>query len=351
MNGYIRSARVRGRRMLLGAIAAVAGVASVAVVGAALAATSQTGAMAASTSFLKSSEITYGDDGHVANSCSGPTSKLHYVVFYPASPGPHPIVFGMSGTGFAGNAGCDSTTHNDTYRSFDSVMQRWAAAGYVAVNIEYHGYLNGLFGDLTYPGVGKWGTIADGTVQLDIKPAIEFFFAHNPAQYGAAESAGVVAFGASSGAHNAYMLGLTGVPGHRIWAAVGWSGLPDVSLSGPTAQSIFDKYMQTKPGTDVENFGDPEHRIGTTSPPQYVANGLKEFIAASNAEQYFKTCKVLNIPNCYERIPNTSAHAEGYSNYTFTDTAPEITNPSAVRGQTVFSDTIAFANIVLHHTS
>jgi hypothetical protein len=343
MNGFV--GWVRGRRVRAGAIAAITGLASAAVVGAAL-----SGGTAFGDTFLKSAEITYGDDGHIAQQCSGPSSKLHYTVFYPASPGPHPIVFGMSGSGFAGNAQCDSTTKMDAYHVLDWEMKRWATAGYVAVNIQYHGWLNGLYGDLTYPGPGKWSNIADGSVQLDIKPAIEYFFSHNPGQYGAQESQGVIAFGASSGGHDAYMLSLTGVPDHRIWAAVGWSGLPDVSLAGTTARSVFDKYMRTQPGTDVENFGDPEHRIGPTSPPEYVANGTAEFIAAANAEQYFKTCKQLNILDCYERIPNTTQHALAYENYVFTGVPPEITNPLAVRGQTVFDDTIAFANTVLHRS-
>lgn len=296
----------------------------------------------------ESPEITYEQDGFSAPTCSGPSSALNYVVFYPSAPGPHPVVFGMSGSGFSGNAGCDSSTGEARYRQMDLEMQKWAAAGFVAVNIEYHGYDNGLNGDVTYPGPGNWSDVADGTVQLDIKPAIEYFFANDPAQYGADESQGVVAFGESSGAHNAYMLGDTGVPGHSIWAVVGWSGMPDASLSGSTAEGVFDAYMRTQPGTDVENFADPEHRISAASPPQYIANGSNEFIAAANAEQYFQTCTQDGIPLCYERIPNTSAHASGYEDYVFTGSSPEITNPLATPGQTVFDDTLAFVNTVLH---
>jgi hypothetical protein len=111
---------------------------------------------------------------------------------------------------------------------------------------------------------------------------------------------------------------------------------------------VFDSYMRTQPGTDVENFADPEHRISPTTPPQYIANGSNEFIAAANAEQYFQTCSQLGVSFCYERIPNTSAHASGYQDYVFTGSPPEITNPQATPGQTVFDDTLAFANTVLH---
>lgn len=297
---------------------------------------------------VASPPITYGGDGYFAQQCTGPTSKLHYIVFHPSTPGPHPIVFGMSGSGFAGNANCDSKIGKDLYQSFDSEMARWAKAGFVAVNIEYHGYQNGLYGNLTYPGPGKWGDKADGTVQLDIKPAVEYFFAHNPGQYGADERKGVIAFGGSSGAHNAYMLSVTGVPGHRISAAAGWSGLPDAALGGRAARAAFDAYMQTRPGTDLENFGDPEHRISPKTPPQYIANSTTEFIAAANAEQYFRKCEQLKIPSCYERIVNTSGHAGEYEDYVFTGSPPEITMPQAIKGQTVFDDTIAFADAVLH---
>lgn len=297
---------------------------------------------------MRSAEITYGSDGYFAQECSGLSSRLHYTVLYPSAPGPHPIVFGMSGSGFAGNASCDPGVGKDKYRSFDFEMGQWAKAGFVAVNIEYHGYQSGLYGNVTYTSPGNWGNTADGTVQLDVKPAVEYFFAHNPGQYGADERQGVIAFGGSSGAHNAYMLSITGVPGHRIWGAAGWSGLPDVSLGGSTARNVFDHYMQTRPGTDVENFGDPAHRISVTTPPQYIAAGSGEFIAAANAEQYFQSCKQVKVSLCYERILSTSTHAAEYEDYAFTGTPPEMTNPRAIKGQTVFTDTINFADAVLH---
>lgn len=297
---------------------------------------------------VQSPEIRYGNDGYFAQGCNGPSSALHYIVYYPSSRGPHPIVFGMSGSGFEGNSNCDPKLGRAQYQSFDLEMRRWAEAGFVAVNIEYHGYKNGLYGNATYPGAGKWGSAADGIVQLDIKPAVEYFFGHDPAQYGADERQGVIAFGGSSGAHNAYMLSITGVPGHRIWAAAGWSGLPDASLGGSVAEAAFDRYMQAQPGSDIERFGDPAHRLMRTSPPQYIANGTGEFIAAANAERYFQICTELKVPFCYERILDTSGHAAEYENYVFTGASPEITDPKATQGQTVFEDTLAFADRVLH---
>jgi acetyl esterase/lipase len=222
------------------------------------------------------------------------------------------------------------------------VMKSWAQAGFVAVNIEYHGYSDGLYGNLTYPGPQRWGDSADATVQLDIKPAMAFFLSHNPQLYGADERAGIVVFGGSSGAHNAYMVGLTGVTGHRITAVVGWSGLPDVADSGSYPQSVFDRYMRTEPGSDVEKFGDPAHRLRSGVPPQYVADGLHEFISPLNADRYTADCRAMG-DTCWERIPNTTAHAQGYSGYTFTGQSPESSDPGAVAGNTVLQDSIAFA--------
>jgi hypothetical protein len=288
-------------------------------------------------------EIVYGDDGFSAGRCQGRSSQLHYVVFYPSTPGPHPIVFGMQGTGFAGSAGCSAASGKEAYRGLDPAMKAWAQAGFVAVNIEYHGYSNGLFGDMTYPGPGRWGDVADATVELDIKPAMLYFLSHDPQRYGAAESSGVVVFGGSSGAHNAYMVGITGLQGHRISAVVGWSGLPDVADSGAYPESVFDRYMRTRPGTDVEYFGDPEHRLSSTGPPQYIANGLKEFISPANAERYNAHCRALAAAVCWERVLNTSAHAQGYAAYTFSGQPPEITDPRAAVGTNVQQDSIEFA--------
>jgi acetyl esterase/lipase len=222
-------------------------------------------------------------------------------------------------------------------------MRAWAQAGFVAVNIEYHGFSDGLFGDFTYPGPGKWGHAADATVELDIKPAMRFFLSHDPARYGADERSGIVVLGASSGAHNAYMVGLTGLSGHRISAVIGWSGLPDVADSGPYAESVFDRYMRTDPGTDVEHFGDAEHRLAPNAPPQYMANGLTEFIDPRNVERYTALCHALPSAVCWERVLDTSAHAADYAGYTFTGMSPEMSDPPAEVGVTVEQDSISFA--------
>ena len=298
---------------------------------------------AASTGVHDWGEVTYGSDGYLARTCSGLSSEMQYEVFSPSSPGPHPIVFGITGTGFAGSAGCDPQTGTEVYRAFDPVMARWVRAGFVAVNIEYHGYGDGLYGDVTYPGSGRWGTTADATTELDIKPAMKFFLSHDPARYGAGEQMGIVVFGASSGAHDAYMAGVTGLPGHGIAAVVGWSGLPDAQAAGTYPESVFDQYMRTTPGTDVEAFGDPFHRLGRSDPPQYVANGLHEFISPTNAEDYVAHCERVKVRACWLRLPDTAAHAQGYATYRLSGLLPEKTAPPATPGTTVLADSIAFA--------
>jgi hypothetical protein len=275
--------------------------------------------------------------------CSGPSADLHYVVFSPSGAGPFPVVFGMIGTGFDGAATCTQGGKRETYRGMDRIMQRWAQAGYVAVNIEYHGVRDGLFGDLTYPGAGKWAGLADGTVELDIKPAIEHFLAHDAGRFHADERIGLIVFGSSSGAHNAYMVGATGVPGHHISAVIGWSGLPDAELAGNYARHIFDSYMRTTPGSDAESFGDPQHRLQEGAPPQYVANGLAEFIDPQTARAYYELCRSLGIAACWLRIPDTATHAAGYADYVFTGQSPESTMPDAEVGLTVQQDSIVFA--------
>ncbi len=288
-------------------------------------------------------EVTYEHDGYSQSTCSG-TDALNYTVFAPTAAGPHPIVFGITGTGFKGSAGCDSSNPpQEVYTSLNSVMEQWAQAGYVAVNIEYHGYTNGLFGDLTYPGAGKWAATADGTVQLDIIPAIQYFLANNPEQYGADPTDGIVLLGSSSGAHDAYMTAAVGVPGVKIAAVIGWSGLPDVSKAGSYPESVFDQYMQTGPGTDIENFGDPDHRISSSLPPEYIANGLTEFISPTNAEQYASDLSASGVTN-WLRIPDTSEHAQSYADYAFTGVSPEVSQPPATVGSTVLQDSIAFAD-------
>lgn len=112
--------------------------------------------------------------------------------------------------------------------------------------------------------------------------------------------------GGSSGGHNAYMLALTGVPGYHFAAAVGWSGLPDAGASGAYARSVFDRYMRASPGSDRGNFGDPYHRITANSPPQYIANGLTEFIAPANAVEFKSRCLAVggkNLLAAYQQHP------------------------------------------------
>jgi hypothetical protein len=294
-----------------------------------------------------SSPIQYLDDGHIAHTCNGRSSALDYMVYYPTTPGPHPIVFATKGSGFQGNAGCVGGKHPD-YEGEAAIMESWAAAGYVAVNIEYHGYQNGLYGDLSYPGQGKWenSDVADGSVQIDVKPAVEYFLSHNPSQYGANPSAGMIAFGGSSGGHDAYMLGLTGIPGYKFAAVIGWSGEPDAAALNDW-MAYTTKYMRTSRGSDVANFGDPEHRISQNSPAEYIANGTREFVTVANAEDYYATCVKIGVKTCWERILNTSEHAEAYVDYKFTNKAPEITKPTALKGNTVMNDSIEFANSVL----
>ena len=291
-----------------------------------------------------SPEILYMTDKYMAQNGSGIMSgDLRYIVFSPTTPGPHPIVFGMQGTGFKGTGG-------DFYRRIDHCLFPWVKAGYVAVNIEYHGYANGLYGDLTYPGEGKWGNLADGTVELNIKPAVLHFLSHDPGQYGADPSLGMVAFGGSSGAHNAYMLGITGVPGYHFACVVGWSGLPDIADTEIDTKNEKNdvctySYMRTTLGSDKEWFADPMHRLTAASPPQYTANGLNEFIKVKNALVYQEFCvKTLGASNCWLRIPNAKLHAAAYSDYKFTGVAPEVSEPPAIVGMTVEEDSILFAS-------
>jgi hypothetical protein len=285
----------------------------------------------------------YGNDGYEASRCSGRTSDLHYVVFYPDDGLPHPIVFGMVGTGFTGSTMCPPGGTREAYRYIDPIMQAWAAAGFVAVNIEYHGARDGLFGNVTYPGPGRWAALTDGSVQLDIKPAMQHFLTYDANRFHADEKLGLVVFGASSGAHNAYMVGATGLLGHHISAVIGWSGMPDAQLAGGLARRIFDSYMRTEPGSDVEEFADPLHRLQAGAPPEYIANGLGEFIDPQTARTYYQRCQSLGIAACWLRIPNTGRHAEGYAGYVFTDHGPESTQPTAQAGQTLVQDSIDFA--------
>jgi hypothetical protein len=295
----------------------------------------------APSSLQNSAPVTYESDGFSAKTCSGTSSALQYVVTYPTSPGPHPIVFATRGSGFAGTANC--TNGKPFYLGEQKIMNQWAAAGYVAVNIEYHGFDNGLYGDLTYPGPGKWGTTADGTVELDVKPAINYFLSHDPGQYGADPSTGVVLFGGSSGGNDAYMVALTGIPGYTVSAVIGWSAQLDVAAS-VGGRNAFDKYMQTKPNTDVEHFADPFYRLTPTAPPQYGANGLHEIHDPATVEDYMTECRAMQVKACWERILDTSLHGEAYAFLPITGQPPEIIDPAAQPGATVIQDSISFAN-------
>lgn len=292
---------------------------------------------------VETGPIAYMHDRVSAATCDGArTSELTYVVFHPTSPGPHPVVFGMAGTGFAGAAGCDPATGRPVYRGLDGVMAQWAAAGFVAVNIGYHGFANGLYGDLSYPGT-TWGATADATVELNIKPAVRHFLGHDPGRFGADPAAGLVAFGGSSGAHNAYMLAATGVAGVRFVAAIGWSGFPDEADAGGYARHILLTYMRAPAGSDLAEFGDPMHRIGATSPAQYIANATADSIAPGNAIAYWERCRTLRIRACWLREPTSRAHAEAYADYRFTGSPPERSTPPTMVGSTVLADSIAFA--------
>jgi len=290
--------------------------------------------------------VNYENDGYATHTCSG-TGALSYAVLSPAHPGHYPVVFGITGTAFSGSAGCLAGTRSPQFLSMQPLLSDWVRAGYVAVDIEYHGYANGLLGDTTYPGPGHWGQVADGTTQLDIKPAIEHFLAHHPERYGADPALGLVVFGTSSGAHDAYMLAVTGVPGVRLSAVVGWSGLPDASLAGGYARYVFDRYMGTTAGSDIEAFGDPQHRVQPQMPLEYVANARWEFIDWRGSEAFASACQRLRVTT-WLRVPASSAHAGAYAYYHFSGQPPELAYPTPPPGTTVIQDSITFASRAGH---
>jgi hypothetical protein len=283
-------------------------------------------------------QVLYENDGYAQNTCDA-TANLYYDVIGPKQKGTYPIVFGVTGTGFQGSANC-ADGNQPVYLHLNNLLYNFAKAGFVVVNIEYHGYKNNLYGNITYPKNGSWANATDATVQLDLMPAIKKFLSNNPKQYGADPAKGIVLFGSSSGAHDVYMIASVGIPNYKISASIGWSGLPDVSLAGSYPRSVFDKYMDTQPNTDVENFADPYHRAHSGMPPTYVANASNEFINPSNAFSYYEKLTSLNV-TCWLRIPSTTAHAAGYANYIFSGS--ETTVPPVVKGESVLSDSIAFA--------
>jgi hypothetical protein len=288
---------------------------------------------------LVSAEIPYLIDQYTSQGCNGPTNVLNYVVFYPAVPGHYPIVFASSGTAFDGSAGCEDGVPR--YRASDPIMKIIALAGFVVVNIQYHGADDGLYGDLTYPGPAEWGNVADGSVELNLKPAVRHFFSDDPVRWGADETKGVFAFGGSSGGHNAYMLAITGVAGHTFQGALGWSGMPEAQAGGAKGREALDAYMRTTPGSDVEAFGDPLHRVGDGSPPQYVVNSLREFIDPRGALDYVNRCKILGVVS-WLRLLDSTSHSADYMGYVFTGRAPEQAVPKAFPGTTVMQDTLRF---------
>lgn len=245
----------------------------------------------------------------------------------------------MTGTAFAGSAEC--LNGQEDYLTFNPLMKLWAEKGSVAVNIEYHGYKNGLYGDLTFPKNQPWGTVADGTTELDIKPAISHFLTYDATRFHADPKLGIVLFGSSSGAHNAYMLAATGIKNYKLSAVVGYSGLPDAGLAGSYPESVFDTYLQTYPGSNVEHFADPFTRLSNSSPPEYVANSRYEFINPDSAIAYYNKCIRLKINACYPRIINSNQHGSAYASHVLS-TQDMCIPPASYT--TVINDSIVFAS-------
>jgi hypothetical protein len=284
-----------------------------------------------------------------------PTPVLHYRVFYPkVRPGvTYPIVFGANGAGFEGNSDCYKGVNR--WSNYDPILQTWAKAGFVAVNMEYHGYNDGLFGDSTCPTgncAPPWGTVADGIVERNLKVAVQFFFDHQPELYGADESKGVLVFGGSAGGHGIYQLGLTGPVGtHHFAAAIAWSGMPNVTVAGSRVTTPYDKYMEIAgPGGSRFDFGNAYLRLNSASPALYLANGNDEMVNAESVQTTFDQCGVVHVSLCYLRIVDGGkAHAAQYKDYAFRGPSDpiEVTDPPATVGMTVFQDTICFAKRVL----
>ncbi len=284
-----------------------------------------------------------------------PTPLLHYRVFYPkfVAGVTYPIVFGANGAGFEGNSDCYKGANR--WSAYDPIMQTWAQAGFVAVNIEYHGYNDGLFGDSTCPTgdcAPPWGSVADGFVERNIKVAIQYFFDHDPARYGADESKGVISFGGSAGGHGMYMLALTGpVGGHTFAAGVAWSGMPNITVAGTKSVNPYDSYMETSGTTgNTFDFGNAYLRMTSASPALYFANGIAERVNKASAQTAYDQCVALAISMCSLRIVDDgNAHAAQYKDYAFKGPSDpnEVSDPPAVVGMTVFDDTICFAKKVL----
>jgi hypothetical protein len=328
-----------------------------------LAATAAATAVAKPDGVISTNAIPYMDDApYVGHPCSEDTSILHYKVFYPSpvKDVTYPVVFLFQGAGFHSVSDCDPDTGQDKWLSMDNEAARWAASGFVAVNVEYHGLdaTPPLYGDSTCPTPDcsqlEWASAADGYVERNLKQAVEVFFERNPLdRYGADESKGLVAFGGSAGAHGAYMLGIANVGSdHPFDAVIGWSGMGAIAEAGPDALGPYETYMNAlapAPGTDEFNFGSPNVRITSDAPAMYIANGQFEFVYPASAQKFYDHCTALGVSRCWLRLVDSDQHATGYENYTFQGPADpvEITVPQARTGVTVFRDSICFAHRVL----
>ncbi len=92
-------------------------------------------------------------------------------------------------------------------------MKVWANNGWVTINVEYYGKANGRFGRDSFPGP-NWGSMADGTVELNVKRAVKYFFDHNPASGGPTRRRESWPSGARPvgiGWSNGFLMGLDGV--------------------------------------------------------------------------------------------------------------------------------------------
>jgi hypothetical protein len=232
--------------------------------------------------------------GHPCAHPSG-TTDLHYQVFSPSAGqgGPYPIVFGFQGSGYKSTSECDQGV--DRWTHLNEEMRMWAANGFVAVNVEYHGSdaTPPLFGNLSCTDAphdcpkARWASFADGSPEWDLLPAIRWFLdcTGNPQQcgtvYGGDVTSPITVFGGSAGGHAALMLGVIGaMRGLSVGSAVAFSGMANPFLSEhagytPDARQVYAGYMQagTSYGSNRFKFGSPYERIGTVPrtdlPPLY----------------------------------------------------------------------------------
>jgi hypothetical protein len=314
---------------------------------------------------IATNAMPYMDDSpYVGHPCAEDSSTLHYKVFYP-SPArgvTYPIVFLFQGAGFHSVSDCDPDTGQDKWLSMDNEATTWAASGFVAVNVEYHGLDSTppLLGDSTCPtpdcARGQWKSAADGYVERNLKQAVNVFLDRNPVdRYGADEKKGLIAFGGSAGAHAAYMLAITNVgSAHPFNAAIGWSGMGNIADAGSDATNPYEMYMDALPDSplpksDQFDFGSPFVRITSQAPAMYIANGQFEFVLPASAQEFYSQCVTLGVSKCWLRLVDSVDHATGYENYRFRGAVDlnEFTVPTAVRGVTVFQDSICFARHVL----